>query len=334
MSYKQKIASLIGRNFLPNLVDKIHTYPRVLFYHGVVDESKKHPVIQANQIPFLNFRSHIEFFKKKYIFISIDEFYDRLTQKHKFTGKEIVLTFDDGYLNNYEVVAPYLFDLKIPFTIFISPGLIACKRCIPSYYIFCSMFYEKIRAIEVPCLAKSYSLADFQSRKKSCFDLLNAVRILPEELVEQCEWDLYHQIPAEMWERWSIEYKSEQLMNWEQIVELSHHGVSIGSHCLRHCILHDKQKDAEVRRQLIASKQAIEEKLGHCHYFAYPNGNRVSVSHFAEQLSKETYKMSFAVTHRHVTPANNISFISRMSLCDDLYAAKTQFSMLSLLPSY
>ena len=38
--------------------------------------------------------------------------------------KKIVITFDDGYKDNYDFVFPYLSEKKIPFTLFVCNGLI------------------------------------------------------------------------------------------------------------------------------------------------------------------------------------------------------------------
>lgn len=89
---------------------------RILMYHsigaGVEDDPNGLFTISLEafkaQINFLLHQDNIEFaaFSEKAFSLS-----DKLT---------VVLTFDDGYKNNLTLVAPYLVQHKIPFTVFVS----------------------------------------------------------------------------------------------------------------------------------------------------------------------------------------------------------------------
>lgn len=45
----------------------------------------------------------------------------------KYCNK-VAVTFDDGYLDNYEIVAPIMVELKIPFTVFVTSDFIRNKK--------------------------------------------------------------------------------------------------------------------------------------------------------------------------------------------------------------
>jgi len=63
-----------------------------------------------------------------------------------------------------------------------------------------------------------------------------------------------------------------KLVTWEQVREMSRNGISIGAHTLSHRSLKQLSPE-EVRRELVASKAQLEEKLGQpVRAFAYPYG--------------------------------------------------------------
>ena len=61
-------------------------------------------------------------------------------------------------------------------------------------------------------------------------------------------------------------------MSWQQIRELERHGVEFGAHTFTHPRL-DQTPASELEREIVHSKQFIEDKLGHAvDQFAYPYG--------------------------------------------------------------
>lgn len=81
---------------------------RILAYHSITN--KKTNLWNLKEDIFL---SHANFFKNH---LDVHKSEDLI---NNIPSKGIVLTFDDGYKDNFEYVAPILFKLKIPFTIFV-----------------------------------------------------------------------------------------------------------------------------------------------------------------------------------------------------------------------
>lgn len=331
MGYKKTLASIAGFCGVARLAELLPHSARVVMCHGVTKEPIVDPLVQANQIDFELFRRNIEYLAKRGHFLAPDEFYEKFQTK-AFDKRDILLTFDDGYVNNAEVVAPYLIEKQIPFMIFVSPGLVDANERIPSYYAFTAATCEKLDALRIPSMSAAFPLRNPRERRLVAFKLLEFVRSLNEYDLAKLVMDLKNAIPDGEAAKNEIRYASERLMNWTQIEALSKSGfVTIGSHGYGHTVLHDGQHEGEIARQLRLSRDKIIEHCGKCDYFAYANGSVSYVSHFAREKAKELYKAAFAVKKTQVHKNEKVEMISRISMINEFYAMKFAFSALSLL---
>src|SRR5882757_6439606 len=82
---------------------------RILIYHGVCKE--KATRFNTLFVTEKTFEEHLQFYKKYFHTVSLDDFYQKKFVKNKFN---ICLTFDDGFANNYKYVLPLLEKYNIP----------------------------------------------------------------------------------------------------------------------------------------------------------------------------------------------------------------------------
>ena len=67
-------------------------------------------------------------------------------------------------------------------------------------------------------------------------------------------------------------FSERKMLSWAQIKEMASQGISFGSHTVSHPKLTELD-DGSVSKELVESKQLIEEQLGgECSHFAYPYG--------------------------------------------------------------
>ena len=67
-------------------------------------------------------------------------------------------------------------------------------------------------------------------------------------------------------------YPDEEMLRWREVREMQEHGISFGSHLLRHKDL-TSLSAAEAKQELEGSKRLIEERVGaECTNFCYPWG--------------------------------------------------------------
>ena len=104
--------------------------PVILEYHGIPHKGNKEDIVRAD------FERHIIFLKQLCEIVAPD----RLWEKRKaFDRIRVMLTFDDGFRNHAEVVAPLLRRLEVPAMFFV-----CYRHSMPGKYLWFNYF----RALE------------------------------------------------------------------------------------------------------------------------------------------------------------------------------------------
>ena len=104
-----------GRALKNRLLNHIDTPIIILVYHRVTDLSSDPEMIAVSPE---NFRRQMEFLKQQYRILRFEEEWS--TQKEP----AVVITFDDGYLDNVLEALPVLEEVGVPATFFVSTGRI------------------------------------------------------------------------------------------------------------------------------------------------------------------------------------------------------------------
>lgn len=329
MSIRGKLASCVGKTSLWRLFEFKQKMPRILFYHGVIRDNYIDRRVQANQIQLSAFERQIQFLRKEFKFISLAEFYARFINNDSFSGKEVLLTFDDGYKNNLTVAYPLLSSVGVPFSVFICSDLVDIEGYVPTYYIRSAILNGGIQVLNIDRMKRQFILSNDSLKESAMNELIRCIKTYNDEDVSGIIAEIEDNLPNGKRQELNSIFSSEQLMSWHDVKALHSGGVIIGSHSKTHSILHSNQTEASVSRQLLDSKNKIIDHLGACDFFAYPNGDIKSVSDFSINEARHLYKMSFAVNGKAVCTSDDIAFISRISASFDVNSLKVQMSILS-----
>ncbi len=98
----------------------------VLMYHNIAES---YPVGSegANITPKLFEEHMLAILERGYTPIFVADYYDSVQNGTPLPQNPIIVTFDDGYLSNYEIAFPILKRLNIPATIFIVTSTVGAK---------------------------------------------------------------------------------------------------------------------------------------------------------------------------------------------------------------
>jgi len=110
------------------------------------------------------------------------------------------------------------------------------------------------------------------------------------------------------------------LMGWDELAELAHEGHEIGSHTFTHTIL-PSCEDADLEREIIASRIALEERLGVAvASFCYPNGDWDERARAAVERAGYRWAVTCRSGPNH--PGANPLLLRRFDLCAEHVAGR------------
>lgn len=281
------------------LLRAVNKNPRVIFWHGVERVAEDPSLHISPEI----FEEELHFLARHYEVVAMEEYASRF-RENRFTGREMVLTFDDGYKNNLTVAAPILKSLQLPFTVFVSAGNISSGEYFPTAIARMVILDSTLDRLQLACLKLDVSLQGDGQRQQVCENVIVALKHSSILLVNEICRELKEAVTPEEYQELCLLHRADRPMNWEEVKKLhAEYGCTIGSHCMDHFICNSWQNEQETARQLVESKRMIEEKLqASCDYLAYPNGvyNDGDVTGYAlEMAEKAGYRLAFTtVTDR------------------------------------
>lgn len=93
----------------------------ILYYHSVFEDSKKDEVVIDTE----KFREQMKYLKdNNYKTLTLDETYNYIKNNEKVPEKSVVITFDDGWIDNYDNAFPILKEFNFKATIFVITDLV------------------------------------------------------------------------------------------------------------------------------------------------------------------------------------------------------------------
>jgi peptidoglycan/xylan/chitin deacetylase (PgdA/CDA1 family) len=183
----------------------------------------------------------------------------------------LVLTFDDGWSDNYLRVFPRAQELQLPFTIFVCSGVLGEQT--PFWTEQVAHLMKQLRPVP---------------SAKAIDGTIEALKLqAPEQRLAQLR-DLREKVGTT-----ELGCPLDRLLSLPEILDMDQAGVSFGSHTHTHQILTTLPLEAG-RKDVEISKAHLESALGKpCQTFAYPNGSwspevRDAVEHAGFQLAVTT----------------------------------------------
>jgi peptidoglycan/xylan/chitin deacetylase (PgdA/CDA1 family) len=247
----------------------------ILMYHRVLPQElvdgEYAPVQPGMYVTPASLKMHLSYLKTHFSIILLSDLVNRL-RAGQAVSRCAVITFDDGWVDNYLYAFPILKELEIPATIFLASGFIGTTRW---------FWPEEISWAVLSVLKKKVDISLLPDR------LLHIVEKTPYLQTEE----IIDRIIAEMklWKesdrisvakecsllREKITGDSKRiLMNWEEVKEMSQSGLlNFGSHTVSHAML-DMLPPENVQQEINGCATQIYKETGlSTDTFAYPNGN-------------------------------------------------------------
>lgn len=276
---RQLLASALKRSGALALLRAVYR-PRGLLclnYHRIASQLPSYcdpGVISASADEFA---AQIRFLKRHAELITPDDIEDARRSRGRF----VLVTFDDGYSDNYHAAFEVLRSEGARATFFIATGYIDNPR-LP--------WWDAITALIDSTTASALALPEYAlppldlgpaHKPEAVRQLLRLYKRLPGERAQALLRRLA-ELPGAVQPA-----AREQWMSWDMLRDMQAHGMHIGGHTMHHPVLSRLPID-EQRDEIFGCAQRLHTELARpMRAFAYPVGNRDSFNAETREVLRE-----------------------------------------------
>jgi|APSaa5957512622_1039677.scaffolds.fasta_scaffold16573_3 peptidoglycan/xylan/chitin deacetylase (PgdA/CDA1 family) len=331
MNKKELLANLLFRTGIINLIkfysDLFNKKLIILAYHRIYN-------ISTNEDEFISdidlisatskdFEWQVCFLKENFQVTTFREYFNFI-KVHK---SAVIITFDDGFKDNYDIAYPILKKHGIPAVFYVSVDYIGTKN-----HFWFELLVSIIR--QIPNLHLSHicgllgiSISDDRALLQNL--ALQNMKKIPNtkrlEIIDSIK---------DFCEKNNILFLDNDAipMSWDNVKEMSKNGMEIGSHTLSHPILTKltlKQRDDEISK----SKAQLEQKLdSECVSISYPNG---SAGDYDEELMNVVKTTGYVFGCSYISGVNdidNLKIFELRRLHVERYITNNYFACMLVLP--
>ncbi|HMY43715.1 MAG TPA: polysaccharide deacetylase family protein [Chitinophagales bacterium] len=274
----------------------------IVMYHGVVKQLDFD--LSVNHTNVVDFEEQIDYFSRNFKIVPLQEIFNSYDGEDSQI-KQIAITFDDGYENNYINAFPILRKYNAPATIFVVTKSLEN----PEYILWYDLFDIIKQKMGIEFFRNNSHL--LPSEKSKLID--NAVewntfrKAMKKLNVEEKEMILQRSNPkvSELLAKANTEYKN--LLNINQMNEMIASGlIEIGSHTHQHPNL-DEINIEVAKDEIIYSKKLLEQKLNYkIKSFAFPDGayneqiKHICINAGYKNLLAVDYKMTSDLDDKYI----------------------------------
>jgi peptidoglycan/xylan/chitin deacetylase (PgdA/CDA1 family) len=264
----------------------------VLNYHRVCSPEDQQAFFKPNisAIPG-EFIKQIEYIQKRYNVISAKLLGDWIAGNADLPKHAALITFDDGYLDNYENAYPELKKRGLSAIIFLTTDYIVSGN--PAFWDLLAYCFQQTvcSSINIPEIGE-FLWESESDLDRVILDVVQALKELPESRKKLVVSEIINLLDV----RVEDSVFSKLFLTWDQVREMAENGIEMGAHTINHPILTRIPRD-EAEREIRDSKNMIEAEIGSdVIAFAYPNGQETDFNLDIQRILEETnYLLGFSL---------------------------------------
>lgn len=234
---------------------------RILAYHRVlvdVDTAHFDFDLELVSATAAQFRREMTLVRRRYHPMCLREVAARLAMGEPLPRNAIVVTFDDGYDDNFSVARPILLEMDVPATFFVSTGVIDSGQPFAYDWFVYMLLNAPVQQIAMPGLDADIRLpAGRDARRRLATCLLDRLKDLHDDAQQAVITGLEQQCGLPR----AAAPAACRPMTWPQLRQMHSEGFEIGSHGVSHRMLAKLPGDA-LRAELETSMKRLEAELG------------------------------------------------------------------------
>jgi peptidoglycan/xylan/chitin deacetylase (PgdA/CDA1 family) len=237
----------------------------IIMYHSVMSDPSSAQttlggIIHSTEV----FRGQMEVIARHFHAVTLDDVLSFLKGDKTLPPRAVVVTFDDGYADNYQAANDILSPLGIPGVFYVAVDCVDKQRLPwPALLRYAFLTSKRERWTEAdgslwPLSSTQQRIQAFERASEYCGKLSGTPQ---DQFVESIQQQLGTEPPRLL---------QRLMMTWDEVRGLARNGHTVGSHTMTHPNLaYVAENDA--RRELIESKHKLEQELGApIVHFSYP----------------------------------------------------------------
>jgi peptidoglycan/xylan/chitin deacetylase (PgdA/CDA1 family) len=306
----------------------------VLMYHRVLvaDEQRKtgsHPALVVDRETFAD---QMALLKKRFHVLSIEEFADRLTRRVPFPPSSCLITFDDGWKDNFTHAFPILKAAELPAVIFLPVNFIGrhrlfAREALTHLLVQAVSIAAKnpARASELRALLRTCGLEHVldlpasSDPRPGVVEFLSAYRFLSTPTIEPVVEKLSVLLNAGD----ELRDDTDTFIDWEQVQKMAREGVSFGGHGVEHKVL-TQVAPPVAEFEIAESKRVMDAKSQSSPLtFSYPGGGWNP--ELAAVVKASGYALAFTTDTGHVACTDDPFTLRRLNIHEDVTDSAPMF---------
>tara|TARA_A100001037_G_scaffold199021_1_gene178057 strand:- start:2727 stop:3674 length:948 start_codon:yes stop_codon:yes gene_type:complete len=288
---------------------------RAIMYHYVREYDSSLPNFKFLEVQ--NFKEQLDWFENEFGFVSQKEFTQIIMKQKPITNHgQIVLTFDDGFLDHYQYVYPELLNRGLWGIFYVPTGPYYSNKILDVHRIqlLCAIVPGKDLLSQTLSLVSEdmldeWKVKEFKTNGTRGFRYHKRNEITLEGIME-VKLILNYYIKPQHKESiidhlcsiFDVKFDaSNYYLNSDQIKEMSQNGMVFGSHTVNHNVmstLSRSEQTTEIQESFEYLNQYInQEYKTYCHPYGRPNSFD---QHTLDILDKNNVHFSFSVNSKTI----------------------------------
>ena len=238
------------------------------------------------------FNEQISYLKRDGFLVTLEEALSFVTgaTKEKTRRCRVLITFDDGYLDNYQIAYPILRSHGAQGVFFLVTSMVG--SCQIPWWDYIAYLMKTARKRRFSLSYPSDLVVDIN--RNGFPESLRAILRLYKR-PENSDSERFIRELAEKSEGGELPRISRRFLNWDEAREMNKGGMEIGSHSHSHHVLSQLEPNRQYE-ELSKSREILKEQLGaEGDVLAYPVGIRSSFTRQTETLARDAgYRAAFS----------------------------------------
>ena len=258
----------------------------IFLFHGVIKQNNYHIRNYSNK--HINKKKFLTFLKKcKKIgnSISIEDLVDYQKRKKKLPKKSFIISFDDGFENNYSVAIPILKKLNIPAVFYLSTDFVENNSM--SWIDKVEYCFENYDFnLSLPWRSKSILLNNGKKKIKYLDEIRKIVKSNKKIDVNKFVKNIFNQTGIKLKNK--LFTKIDKKLSWDQVKKINKLDLfTIGGHSHEHVSLGLLSK-SKMKNQIFKSFNLFKKRINlNPKHYSYPEGQKIDFNHNVQKILRE-----------------------------------------------